>query len=212
MHAFVRFALVRRAAALCVLAAATTLAACNSERAIGPSADLASASMARGGNSAAPIGGTLTTSGSALLSKTALAWPTTRPGALTRTYTVQNTVGSILDFPEVGLKVLVPSGALPTPTMAITITALPGRGVAYSFQPHGTVFLKPLVVQQDLLMTSWAGNTGVAIMGAGYFASDDQVNSLTGVVLLNEQLTAKIIDHRLYFVVRHFSGYMVSMD
>lgn len=67
-------------------------------------------------------------------------------------------------------------------------------------------------MHQDLSLTSWAGNTGSLRIGAGYFANDSQVNPLTGVVQVNEVLTAKSTGNRAHFEIRHFSGYMVSMD
>lgn len=209
MRAPLRSVLGRRATAWCGLVAVATLAACNTDRAVGPSADRTTATLAPGGVANGDvITGPLTT----LISKTALTWPTSRRDALVRSFTVRQDSGSTLELPEVGLVVQVPKGAIPTAQMTITITALPGLAVAYSFEPHGTVFRKPLIVQQNLALTSWAGNTGLSFIGAGYFANDNQVNPLTGTVLLNELLPANLIGTRLRFAIQHFSGYMVSTD
>lgn len=209
MRAPLRSVLGRRATAWCGLVAVATLAACNTDRAVGPSADRTTATLAPGGVANGDvITGPLTT----LISKTALTWPTSRRDALVRSFTVRQDSGSTLELPEVGLVVQVPKGAIPTAQMTITITALPGLAVAYSFEPHGTVFRKPLIVQQNLALTSWAGNTGLSFVGAGYFANDNQVNPLTGTVLLNELLPANLIGTRLRFAIQHFSGYMVSTD
>ena len=209
MRAPLRSVLGRRATAWCGLVAVATLAACNTDRAVGPSADRTTATLAPGGVANGDvITGPLTT----LISKTALTWPTSRRDALVRSFTVRQDSGSTLELPEVGLVVQVPKGAIPTAQMTITITVLPGLAVAYSFEPHGTVFRKPLIVQQNLALTSWAGNTGLSFIGAGYFANDNQVNPLTGTVLLNELLPANLIGTRLRFAIQHFSGYMVSTD
>ena len=213
MRAPLRSVLGRRATAWCGLVAVATLAACNTDRAVGPSADRTTATLAPGGVANGDvITGPLTTTGAKLISKTALTWPTSRLDALVRSFTVGMDSGSTLELPEVGLVVQVPKGAIPTAQMTITITALPGLAVAYSFEPHGTVFRKPLIVQQNLALTSWAGNTGLSFLGAGYFANDNQVNPLTGTVLLNELLPANLIGTRLRFAIQHFSGYMVSTD
>ena len=208
-----RSTIARRLAACALLLGAATVAACNVDRTVSPTAEPGAAAFARGGvNNGGTLAGTLTTSGDALIRKTALAWPIPRLVAVSRSYKVPQNTGSTLEFPEVGLKVQVPSGAIPTSSMVITITALPGVGVAYSFEPHGTQFRKPLIVHQDLSFTSWAGSTGRGTIGAGYFANDRQVNPRTGVVTLDEVLTAKITGNRAHFEVKHFSGYMVSMD
>jgi hypothetical protein len=206
--------LARRIATAGVLAVAVTMAACSNDNATGPGADVGAAAFARGG---VQNGGTnyingATTSANNLISKTGLSWNTTVQRPITRSFIVPRSIGTTWEIPELGFKMQVPSGAISSSSLVIPVTALPGKAVAYSFEPHGTQFLKALVIHQDLSFTSWAGSTGFAKLGAGYFKDDAQVNPLSGVVHLDEILPAKVTGNRVHFEVKHFSGYMVSMD
>lgn len=140
--------------------------------------------------------------------------PLTRNAAveapITRSFTIgQN--GGTMEIKETGLRVDVPAGAIPgSGSMTITITALPGRAVAYDFQPHGTQFRKALDFNQDLTNTSWNKPGFKGNLQGGYFAKTEQLNLMSGLALLNELLPLSITNRTASFDIRHFSGYMVS--
>lgn len=128
---------------------------------------------------------------------------------ITRSFTFTRTGGKI-EIPETGLRVDVPTDAIPGTTLTITVTVLPGKSVAYDFQPHGTQFRKPLVFKQDLVGTSWDKLGFKGTLSGGYFKDKSQLNLLTGLGLLNELLPLTIKTHEASFNINHFSGYMVS--
>src|SRR4051812_36734476 len=74
--------------------------------------------------------------------------------AVVVTKTISNGGGSI-DIPGTDFKIEIPKGAFAAKSMTFTLTAYAGSAVAYDFQPHGTVFLKPLRAEQKLDHTSW---------------------------------------------------------
>jgi hypothetical protein len=117
--------------------------------------------------------------------------------------------GGAIELAELGLRVDVPAGAIPRDTMTITVTAVPGKMVAYEFQPHGTKFLKPLVFRQDLSNTTWS-NSLIKLLHGGYFKNASQLNHASGTALLNELLPAVTLNRHVTFKIDHFSGYMVS--
>ena len=150
-----------------------------------------------------------TTSGSTLVTATALMRTTPITVPIMRSVTLHAT-GGTLQIPEAGLMVTIPRGAVGDSTATITATALPGSAVAYDFQPHGAKFLTQLKINQSLAATTWAGNTGMMNIGAGYFASNSQVNTYTGAAQLNEVITGTVAGGTYQFYVGHFSGYLVS--
>lgn len=114
-------------------------------------------------------------------------------------------LGGTIAIPEAGLSVVVPPLAL-TSTKLISITALAGSNVAYSFAPHGITFVTPLLATQNLTGTE-AGPGGLVnplSLSVGYFSDDTKVTSVTellsvGINLLNQTSTVSLW---------HFSGYM----
>ena len=121
--------------------------------------------------------------------------------------------GGTLSLPEAGLRVVVPMGALSTPTK-LSVTANPGVIVAYTFQPHGTVFNAPLVLTQDLTNTAWVGSFWYQPpLKAGYFADESQLTATTTRLYVNEVLPVTT-DIRTTptatFNVYHFSGYIIA--
>lgn len=119
--------------------------------------------------------------------------------------------GGTITIAEAGLKVVVPPLALRR-AQTITATAVAGRMVAYEFEPHGTVFLVPLLVTQDLKVTTWQRDAGLPLMEVGYFADPLQLDPLKGGALIDEFLPAvtDVPSSKLRFEIFHFSGYMVS--
>jgi hypothetical protein len=88
--------------------------------------------------------------------------------SITRSITLYQS-GGTLRIPETGLTLMIPRNAIGNAPITISVTALPRRAVAYSFEPHGTRFLDNLTLSQDLGNTSWKGNTGRIVLGGGYF-------------------------------------------
>jgi hypothetical protein len=87
---------------------------------------------------------------------------------------------------------------------------MPGKSIAYDFQPHGTKFLKPLEFRQDLEGTSWDHSGFRGTINGGYFKDSKQINLLSGLSLLDELFPVEIRTHEARYNINHFSGYMVS--
>ena len=145
-----------------------------------------------------------------LLSSSVTVTPLNRTKPLAKPITTSASVGVLggkLSIPEAGLTVIVPPLALKSAKL-VTITALAGSSVAYTFEPQGTTFLVPLVVTQDLRNTD-AKSSGLInplSLFVGYFPDNKNILSVTellnvGVNLLNQSAT---------FTVTHFSGYIVA--
>lgn len=118
--------------------------------------------------------------------------------------------GTIL-LPTAGLKLIIPTGALSTPT-PIKVTGLKGDLVAYTFEPHGTQFAKVVTAEQSL--TSTESMVGRSPNSRGYFGSVDNINftsstaKVSEVSLVQPELTAA----QIKFYLNHFSGYLVAID
>ncbi len=145
----------------------------------------------------------------ALISVTALTRDEAVPEGVVDTFTVTEK-GGTLEIKETGLKIDVPEGAIPGRTLTIIVTALPGKAVAYDFQPHGTKFLKPLAFRQDLKNTSWDKLGFKGTIQGGYFKDVSQIDLRTGIAILDELFPVKFTDKNISFDINHFSGYMVS--
>ena len=130
--------------------------------------------------------------------------------AMTRSFTITRQNGGKIEIEEAGLRIDVPSGAIANGSLTITVNVLPGKSVAYDFQPHGTKFLKPLAFRQDLNGTSWDHSNFKGVLTGGYFKDARQLNLLTGHSLLDELFPIEIKTHEARFDINHFSGYMVS--
>jgi len=156
------------------------------------------------------LGSTLGLVNGLLTNVTALLRLNPLDAPITRSVTVNNAIGGVLLVPETGLELIIPAGALPTSTMTITVKALPGRAVAYDFEPHGTRFVKPLQFRQSLGLTLYPLLPIKPVLSGGYFANENQINPTTGRATLNEVLNATVVGNSVRFDIRHFSGYMVS--
>jgi hypothetical protein len=121
--------------------------------------------------------------------------------------------GGTLPLPGGGALV-VPQGAVSSPT-AFSATRLPGRIVAYDFEPHGRTFAAPLTVR-----VPGAGNNLAAVAGSGtatlqgaYFPSSngfDQARGSAAVTEFAPSTTLAWDRSWVSFPVRHFSGYLMS--
>jgi hypothetical protein len=116
-------------------------------------------------------------------------------------------LGGSLSIPGAGITVVVPPLAL-TSTKLVTVTALAGSNVAYEFEPHGTKFLVPLVVTQNLSNTQAksGGLINPLSLFVGYFPDDTNVLSVTELLNVNVNL----LNQTAVFTVTHFSGYIVA--
>ena len=149
----------------------------------------------------------------ALLGLVALTPVLQRRDPLAQPITVKARIGvegGMISIPEAGLKVVVPSGAVSSP-VDFSATALAGNAVAYTFEPHGLRFAKPLQVTQDLRGTEWLG-LPLLNMRAGYFKDDSQLDTQRSLVQLDEllPLTLDLLRVQARFNVQHFSGYVLS--
>lgn len=109
----------------------------------------------------------------------------------------------------VGLTISFPSGAVSSPTV-ITVTALKGSAVAYSFAPHGLQFSRSVVLTQKLQGTS-AGSQLLPSLIGGYFANNDDLLD-NGLALVTEVLSGLTnpLTKTFSFPIVHFSGYLVA--
>ena len=118
--------------------------------------------------------------------------------------------GGWVQIPQTGFALYVPERAVKKNT-TFTVTALPGKMVAYEFEPHGTTFDKPLYIVQSMKDVDMTGKD-MAKLEVGYFKSSTQVNNLDQLATINEFLPV-FFDARhdvLYAPITHFSGYMIA--
>jgi hypothetical protein len=117
-------------------------------------------------------------------------------------------LGGTISIPQAGLSVVVPPLAV-TSTKTFKITALAGSNVAYTFEPHGTKFLTPLVATQSLVNTQ-ARNGGLVnalSLSVGYFTDNNNVNLVTELLTVGVNL----LNSTSVVTIWHFSGYMWAM-
>jgi hypothetical protein len=142
-----------------------------------------------------------------------------RTNPLPTTVVVTKTVpsgGGGIDVPGTDFQLQVPNGAFTGKSMTFTIIAYAGNTVAYDFQPHGFVFLKPLKAVQQLGHTNWKSfnlPAGFYPNWAGaYFANPSQIDLSTGRALINEFMPGgvNVGGATMTWQIPHFSGYMVS--
>jgi hypothetical protein len=138
----------------------------------------------------------------------------TRAVALENDITVTAVIGKnggTLSIPDAGLTVVVPAGAVQTNT-TFKATAVAGRLVAYEFEPHGARFDVPLQFTQDLKKTSVLGALTGTLMNGAYFTDRDKLNQASGLAAVSEVLPAvtDVLNFRVTFPIKHFSGYLVS--
>jgi hypothetical protein len=136
----------------------------------------------------------------ALQRTTPLAQPITRSAYI-------GVLGGVLSLPGAGLTVVVPPLAL-TSTKLISVTALAGSNVAYTFSPHGTQFLVPVVATQSLVNTEAArgGSINPLSLFVGYFPDDNNIFSVTDIL----QLNINLLSQTAVMTLPHFSGYIVA--
>jgi hypothetical protein len=143
-----------------------------------------------------------------------------RTSPLTRDVSVTAEIGKsggTIEIREAGLKFIVPSNALVPPsskkTVTITVTALKGDEVAYTFQPHGLRFREPVRIEQSFRGTTAEGNRSLleGVEGA-YFPSVADLDVASGVasVLELRPTSVDVTGSKIKFTVDHFSGYLIA--
>jgi hypothetical protein len=186
--------LTRLARVLGAVAVAAAVAACSMETVTSPVSD------ARGVRAANVLPGS-----------ERLAWglarttPIARPLIARARFTAK---GGTLVIKELGVTLTVPANALPRDTMTITMTALPGAMVVYEFEPHGTVFRRPLTLSHTLKGTKYDPTKDGRF--GGHFTDRKKVNDLKKQVLITETASPFIANGRINFNIGHFSGWMMS--
>lgn len=192
---------MRSAGAVLGVAVATALvfSACSDSGVTAPVAPVASGQ-----------GATASLDAGALLQTTVA--PITRTTPLENDVSWSFTVGSggaSSSNSAVGLTINIPSGAVSSPT-TITVTALKGSAVAYSFAPHGLQFGKKVVLTQKLLGTSVGSQLLPALSGA-YFVNESDILG-NGLAVVTELLSGLVnpLAKTFSFGIEHFSGYLVA--
>lgn len=109
-----------------------------------------------------------------------------------------------------GLRLVVPAGAV-ADDVTFSVTRLPGRIVAYDFQPHGTTFAVPVRIEHSIgNVDPTALRLAGSIRGA-YFPAPTALDQSAGTATVTElRPTFVNTDARsVAFTVDHFSGYTV---
>lgn len=194
-----------------MVAAASVLAACSSDSVVAPAAELMV------GPSATKVSDAVKKAKGAMesppdITMTGLKWERQLDEPVVRSFPVTYKRGGKLEIKELGFKIEVPKEAILTDSIMVLVTALEGHTVAYSFEPHGTVFVEPVSIEQSLKGTSWKANKDKGLFSVGYFANDWQINTSSGRAQINEVLPAWLDRDKVFYDIFHFSGYMVSLD
>lgn len=119
--------------------------------------------------------------------------------------------GGVLNMKSTGFTLIVPPGAVRTNT-TFKVTAVPGKLIAYDFEPHGIRFNVPVLFVQDLRGANLKSLFNTSVHGA-YFMDDSQLDESGGGALVDEVLNAAIdpFTGNAIFPIWHFSGYMLAM-
>ena len=124
--------------------------------------------------------------------------------------------GGRLTIKSAGLTVRFPAGAVREP-MQVSVTALAGNRVVYEFGPHGTRFLAPILIEQDLKNTrAFDDGTLAGDLFGGYMPAGLSDVSLDGTVNVSETFAVSLTpDHErasrwARFQTTHFSGYALA--
>jgi hypothetical protein len=140
---------------------------------------------------------------SALTKKTELSAPITVSAEIGRK-------GGWLQIPQVGFALYVPERVLKK-NVRFSVTALPGKVVAFEFEPHGMQFPDPLYIVQSLDSVDVSGKD-ISKFEVAYFANSSQVNQADQTAIINEFLPIFFeADHKVFYApIKHFSGYLIS--
>lgn len=143
-----------------------------------------------------------------------------RTSPLTRDITASAEIGKnggTIEIREAGLKFIVPSNALVPPSrqksVTITVTALQGNEVAYTFEPHGLNFREPVRIEQELKgTTADADRSILAGVEGAYFSSLEDLDPLRALAQVSEfrPTSVDVTGSKIKFTVDHFSGYLIA--
>lgn len=139
------------------------------------------------------------------------------PGRPKVSYSVSGTIspqGGTLSLPEADFTIRFPSGAVSQPTK-VTITSDPNF-VAYTMEPHGIVFARPVVIIQRLRNTAVFGSPLTSQLFGAYLA--DNLSDLATVLAAREiELSITIfvpgsptLPQATGWSINHFSRYMLA--
>ncbi len=120
--------------------------------------------------------------------------------------------GGTLELKGAGVVAIFPANAVAAP-VTITMTAVAGRPVAYTFEPHGLVFGQPVRVEVSLMGTAADGNRRLQdVLEAAYFPDGLGDAQTTGTATVTERMPVGFDATRskAIFSVRHFSGYLLA--
>ncbi|WP_284349560.1 hypothetical protein [Roseisolibacter agri] len=153
------------------------------------------------------VGGVVSTVEAILTPVTGMLWSS--PVTAVTVSGVIGAQGGSIAIPN-GARLIVPAGAVGGP-VAFSISRVPGRIVAYEFQPHGIRFAVPVVIEQPLAGINLSGISTSSIEGA-YFADVTALDQTKGSAQVSEFRPTVVLKDRgvVRFTVDHFSGYMVS--
>jgi hypothetical protein len=137
-----------------------------------------------------------------------------RTGPLSAPVTVSASIGALggrIAIPEAGFSIRIPRGALPAGApVTISVTALAGSDVAYSFAPEGLVFAADPVISQDLVNTAAFGHPEArnSLQGAWY----EEGGLENGVARVGEMRPTRTDVHgwKSRWTIHHFSGYLLT--
>lgn len=118
--------------------------------------------------------------------------------------------GAVSSNSAVGLTIVIPAYALSS-TQTITVRALKGSAVAYSFEPHLT-FARTVSLTQNLRGTSVGGLLSLPVLSGAHFDGDVPVYTSDGLALVSEVVPSVtgLLTKTTTFGVGHFSGWIVA--
>lgn len=116
------------------------------------------------------------------------------------------TGGGKISIPAAGMTLTIQPGSLAATTL-ITVTARKGALLAYDFKPHGLIFAKPLLFQQQLVGTNVNAITALTLT-LGYYTDPALLTSTGGTI--SEAIAGTVGQGVFASTIPHFSGYMVA--
>jgi hypothetical protein len=120
--------------------------------------------------------------------------------------------GGTISIPHAGFSIAFPSNAVKGQPTLITVTALPGAGVAYLFEPHGLVFHNAPIITQDLRGTEVFQDPELRGTLEGAYFPDPSYLGSSGTARVRETrpTVVDVNGWKMKFNVQHFSGYLAS--
>jgi hypothetical protein len=121
--------------------------------------------------------------------------------------------GGRIAIREAGFSIRIPPRALPAGApVTITVTALAGSDVAYSFAPEGLVFAADPVITQDLVKTTAFHHPETQNLLQGAWFQDGALADGVAVVGELRPTSTDVHGWRSSWSVHHFSGYALTLS